>query len=108
MEPLDRLVRLGEEILSWSSLGVLGAFGGVANFYYLNATKNRAFAWGLLAANVVVAFFIGRVVGGFIDPDNQFRDSIAMLLGFFSFPVVHILEARLVAIINRVLPFGGE
>lgn len=108
MEWIDKLVKAAESALAWGSLGVLGSFGGVANFYYLNATKNRAFAWGMLTTNVVIAFFVGRAVGGLIDADNQFRDSIVMLLGFFSFPVIHALESRVVGLISKLPTFGGK
>lgn len=108
MELWDKVVRGLENLLSWGHLGVLGSFGGVANFYYLNATKNRKFLWGVLVANVVVAFFLGRVLGSFISEENQFRDGIVMLFGFFAFPLVHVLESRVVAYLDRVLPFGGK
>lgn len=108
MDWLDRATRAVEAAIVWGNLGVLGAFGGIANFYYLNATKERAFVWGVLAANVVVAFFIGQVLGGFIGSDNQFRDGLVMLFGFFSFPVVHLLESRIVALVDKLLPFGGR
>jgi fluoride ion exporter CrcB/FEX len=99
-------LRFLEGALSWGHLGLLGAFGGIANFYYLNATKNRKFVWGVLAANVILAAFLGKSLGGMISEENEFRDSIVMLLGFFAFPVVHALEARFIAFLDRTLPFG--
>uniref|UniRef100_A0A6M3M342 Holin n=1 Tax=viral metagenome TaxID=1070528 RepID=A0A6M3M342_9ZZZZ len=108
MDIADRLMKFLEGVLSWGHLGILGSFGGIANYYYLNATKNRTFLWGLLCANVVLAFFLGKVLGGFIPEDNEFRDSIVMLIGFFAFPIVNILEARVVAYIDRLLSFGGK
>lgn len=108
MELLDKIARWLETLLSWGHLGFLGAFGGVANFYYLNATKNRKFLWGVLFANVVIAFFLGRALGSFISEENQFRDGIVMLFGFFSFPLVHVLESRVVTLLDRILPFGGK
>jgi len=104
----DRLMKFLEGMLSWGHLGILGAFGGIANFYYLNATKNRTFLWGLLCANVILAFFLGKVLGGFISEENEFRDGIVMLIGFFAFPIVHVLESRVVAFIDRLLPFGSK
>ena len=108
MDLMDRLLRFLEGLLIWGHLGLLGAFGGVANFYYLNATKNRKFLWGVLFANVILAAFLGKALGGLIAEDNQFRDSIVMLLGFFAFPVVHALEARFIAALDRLLPFGSK
>jgi hypothetical protein len=105
---VDRLLRFFEGVLLWGHLGLLGAFGGIANFYYLNATKNRKFLWGVLVANVILAAFLGKALGGLIPEENQFRDSIVMLLGFFAFPVVHALEARFIAFIDRLLPFGSK
>lgn len=108
MEIVDRLLRFVEEALSWGHLGILGAFGGITNFYYLNATKNRKFLWGVLCANVILAFFLGKVLGGFISEENEFRDGIVMLIGFFAFPIVHVLESRVVAYLDHVLPFGSK
>lgn len=94
--------------MGWGQLGILGAFGGIANYYYLNVTKNRKFLWGVLFANIILAFFLGKVLGSFIDEGNEFRDGIVMLIGFFAFPIINILEARVVAFIDRLLPFGSK
>lgn len=108
MDTPEKVLRLIEGAVSWGQLGLLGAFGGVANFYYLNATKNRKFIWGVLVANVILAFFLGRAVGGMIPHDNPIRDSIVMLVGFFAFPIVSVLEHRFIAFLDRVLPLGGK
>ena len=109
MEILERLMRWLETALSWSQLGVLGTFGGIANFYYLNATKNRKFVWGVLVANAVVAFVLGKSIGSFIPETNLYRDGLVMLIGFFAFPLVHVLEAKVIGFVERILPdFGGK
>lgn len=108
MDMPEKILSLVEGAISWGQLGILGAFGGVANFYYLNATKNRKFLWGVLLANVILAFFLGRAIGGMIPQENPVRDSIVMLVGFFAFPIVHALEARFIALLDRLLPFGGK
>lgn len=108
MDIVSKLVKFLEEAVSWGQLGFLGAFGGIANYYYLTVTKNRKFLWGLLSANIVLAFFLGKVLGGFIDESNEFRDGIVMLIGFFAFPIINVLEARVVAFIDKLLPFGSR
>lgn len=108
MDLLAKMLKWVESVISWSDLGILGAFGGVANFYYLNATKSRKFVWGLLVANVILAFFLGKALGGFIPESNEYRDGIVMLIGFFAFPIVHVLESRVVAFINSLVAFGGK
>lgn len=108
MDIMDRALKFLEGAMGWGQLGILGAFGGIANYYYLNVTKNRKFLWGVLFANIILAFFLGKVLGSFIDEENEFRDGIVMLIGFFAFPIINILEARVVAFIDRLLPFGSK
>ncbi len=93
-----------EKVLRWSTAGLLGSFGGAAAFVYLAATKNRKFTIGLLVANAFVAFFVGKAVGFFIAEANPMRDGIIMVAGFFAYPILHVLEGRVVSFIENLSP----
>lgn len=107
MDILDKVFRWLEGYLLWANPGFLGAMGGIANYYYLNITRNRRFVWGALLANVVLAFFLGRALSGFIPGVGETRDGLVMLVGFFAFPILHMLEAQVVALVERIFKPGG-
>lgn len=108
MDILDRALRWLESYMIWANPGLLGAMGGIANYYYLNITRSRKFVWGALLANVVLAFFLGRALSGFIPGSGETRDGLVMLVGFFAFPILHMLEAQVVAWVERIFRPGGK
>lgn len=109
MDILEKALRWAETWLTWSHPGILGAIGGVANYYYLNVTKNRKFVWGALLANAILAFFLGRALSGMLPlEEGETREGLVMLIGFFAFPILHALETHVVAMVGRLLQIGGK
>jgi len=54
--------------------GVIGAFGG-ASFYLYKVSRGQDFKFPLFIINMILAFFIGYVVGNFLSP-SDYRDGV--------------------------------
>lgn len=94
-----------ELILSWSQFGLLGMLGGLVSYFYPPSTEMR-FAWRYFISKLVISFFVGKVAGEFIAVDNQFKSGYIMLLGFFAYPVLGVLEIKVKAWVENFTPPG--
>ena len=94
---IARLVELG-----W--LGVLGAFGGLANYVYLSMRKQTPFNWKRFLANLFLAVFTGIMLGQFISPENPFRDGFIMAFGFCAYPLLNLVEDWIIQFAKSKLP----
>lgn len=89
-----------EELARWSQMGWLGAFGGAAAYVYGATAKNKPFRWIGFAANLFVAFFVGRMMGdlyGALGWSMDYRDGLVMASGFCAYPILRMLETQLAA-----------
>lgn len=96
------------ELTAWLRLGILAAFGGAASYIYLMITKNRPFRWITFAANLFIAFFVGKAMGGFVPEDTKNFSGVVMLMGFCAYPVLGIVEEKIVSYINKRIAAAGE
>lgn len=94
-----------ELVLSWSQFGLLGMLGGIVSYFYPPSTEMR-FTWRYFISKLILAFFVGKVAGEFIDPTNQFKSGYIMLLGFFAYPVLGVLETKVKAWVDNLTPPG--
>lgn len=101
----ERVVARAAELIA---LGVLGAFGGIANYVYNSVKRHKTFSFWLFMANMVLAAFVGMMVGQFIDLDNPYRDGYIMAFGFAAYPVLELLEDRVRAYLDKKFPNGSE
>jgi hypothetical protein len=92
--------------LAWSQFGLLGMLGGLASYFYPPSTEMR-FTWRYFISKLILAFFAGKVAGEFIAIDNQFKSGYIMLLGFFAYPVLGVLEIKVKAWVENFTPPPG-
>lgn len=95
------------ELSEWARLGLLAAFGGAASYVYIMVTKNRKFVWWMFLANLFIAFFAGKAIGGFIPEDSKNYTGWVMMLGFCAYPVLGLIEAKILQYIDRRTLPGG-
>lgn len=89
--------------LAWSQFGWLGVVGGVASYFYKGSTDPR-FSLRFFISKLVVAFFVGKVAGEFIAAENQFKSGYTMVLGFFAYPVLAVLEVKVKGWVEKYNP----
>jgi fluoride ion exporter CrcB/FEX len=86
---------LVDKALDFLRAGVLASFGAMAKYLYDSTTTDKKFTWGMFAANIFIAFFVGKLVGEFIDPAHQYRDGMIMVAGYGSYPFLAWLEVTI-------------
>jgi hypothetical protein len=91
-----------QKLQEMAELGLLGAFGAVASTAFSVAHKRKVFRLGVFICNVIVAAFVGNVMGALLG-DSPHKDSTIMLCGFFAYPLLEALEARVKGTIEQVL-----
>lgn len=98
--------RVPERVVELAQLGLLGAFGGAANYVYVTIQNEQKFSWWRMIVNMFLAFFVGDMAGSLL-PDSQFKDGLLMTAGFCTYPILNILETqsrrRLGALMDRVI-----
>ena len=77
---------------------MVGGFGH--NLYLMR--KGRKFTILLFCLNILLAGFVGYVVGKFI-PEGGMRDGILAISGFSSFPILAILEEKGADLVLNIL-----
>ena len=65
----DRLI---ERLMEMLQLGMLGAFGGLANYVYVTVQREQRFSWWRMGVNLFLSFFVGNFVGGIV-PDSTYK-----------------------------------
>lgn len=97
-----------KDVQDWMKLGMLASFGGAASYVYIMITKNRPFRWMTFLANLFIAFFVGKSLGGFIPEDSANYTGWVMLLGFSAYPVLGAAENWVLAKIESLALPGGK
>jgi hypothetical protein len=84
-----------DDIGPWLSLAVIGGVGGAINQLYQHATKARPLSWKMLTINFIVSAFVAHLFGALIpEAFNEYRSTIGGAVGFVSYPLLQIVEAR--------------
>ena len=98
--------RIAERLYEMFQLGMLGAFGGLANYVYITVQREQQFSWWRMLVNLFLAFFVGNFVGSIV-PESTFKDGIMMAAGFCTYPILNVLEVQskkaLVILADRAL-----
>lgn len=97
-----------QELSEWSKLGLLAAFGGTASYVYIMVRKNKKFHWFTFFANLFVAFFVGKAIGGFVPPETSNFGGWIMLLGFLAHPILDRVEDRILAKLDKFVDIEGK
>lgn len=89
-----------QKFLTWSHNGLIASFGGAASFVYL-ASKSKKFAPWLFLANIFVSFYVGTTLAPWVNVDPELKDGVVSLLGFFAYPILHFLEGKVLAYLEK-------
>ncbi len=83
--------------------GTSAGIGAFAQYMYVYVTKSMPFTWWRFAANIVLGFFVGQVIGSFLPPDFQYRDGILLMAGFSVYQFLQIAEAKMAVFFRGLL-----
>lgn len=96
------------DALDWIKLGMLAMFGGAASYVYMMVVKNRQFRWFTFGANLFIAFFVGKSLGGFIPESSINYTGWVMMLGFCAYPALGVAEAKVLKYLDSRIAPGSE
>lgn len=80
---------------SFFMAGILALFGAVANYIYSSIHKKTPFGIGTFIGTAFLGFFVGNVVGSFMEPNFPYRDGILMVSGFVCYPILGLIESEI-------------
>lgn len=93
-----------ERIMEAATVGILATAGGVAN--YLHAVyikRQKEFSVVMFVMNILLAFFVGNLVGSFLEQSYRYRDGIIMMAGYCTFPILSIIDTHGRLLIKKLI-----
>ena len=92
-----------ERIAEAAINGAIGLFWWASYYLYI-VSKGNKFHVVYFLINLFLAFFIGYVVGQFLDPSMAYRDGIIAVSGFCALPILSFLEKNGAKLILNQIP----
>ncbi len=87
------LERLPEKVFEFAQLGLLGAFGGLANYVHVTMYQEQKFSWVRMIVNIFLAFYVGNLIGSMM-PESTYKDGLIMAAGFCCHPILKLIEVQ--------------
>lgn len=91
--------RVGELVAA----GMLASMGGAASTLYAHVKEDKPLSFVSFIINVLLAGFVGQVVGSFIPLDFTYRDGILLSAGFCTFPILGLLQTYTTKFVEKIL-----
>lgn len=93
---MDRLADL-------AAAGLLAAFGGAASVLYSHVKDDKPLSVTIFFVNVILAGFVGQVIGSLIPIDFAYRDGLLLSAGFCTFPILGLLQTYTTAAAEKLM-----
>lgn len=94
------------DYIQYFDAGLIGLFGGLANYFYYIDRQHLKFKFRHLFTTSILAFFMG-IVGYIFLPDEPNKPGYLMLCGFFCYKIIEFIEENGEKIIKAVLKKGN-
>lgn len=75
-----------------AAASLLAAMGGAASTLYAHVKDDKPLSLTIFFINVLLAGFVGQVVGSLIPADFAYRDGLLLSAGFCTFPILGLLQ----------------
>jgi len=85
--------------------GLIGTFGGLANYFYYIDKQHLKFKFRHLFTTSILAFFMG-IVGYVFLPTGPNKLGYLMLVGFFCYPIIDFLSKNLDRVLKAIIKRG--
>lgn len=86
--------------------GLLAAFGGLVGHLVDNVKRGSKFSWPAFAVAVLVAFFVGQVLGNWLPHEMYGRDGVLMVAGTSGYPMLVAMQDIVRGLVKKVGPGG--
>lgn len=81
--------------------GLLASFGGLVGHLVDVVHRKATFSWLSFFVAILVAFFVGQVLGEWLPHELPGRDGILMVSGTSGYPVLVLLQERVKGLIRQ-------
>lgn len=95
----------GEQLRETAMLiksGALAAFGGMVGYLVDVTHGQKTFSWLGYGVFVLTAFFVGQILDSWLPSDMPGRGGVLMVAGTTAYPVLQVLRARTLALVEKV------
>lgn len=82
--------------------GALAAFGGMVGYLVDVTHGQKTFSWLGYGVFVLTAFFVGQILDSWLPSDMPGRGGVLMVAGTTAYPVLQVLRARTLALVEKV------
>lgn len=86
--------------------GLLAAFGGLVGHLVDNIKRGDSFSFVGFVTSVLVAFFVGQVLGDWLPHEMYGRDGVLMVAGTSAYPVLASLQDVVMKLVEKLDPGG--
>jgi len=100
------LIQPFNDYIQYLDAGLIGMFGGLANYFYYIDRQHIKFKFRHLLTTSMLAFFIG-VVGYIFLPDGPNKPGYLMICGFFCYKIIEFIDKNGEKIVKALLKKGG-
>ena len=100
--PVNELIERFGDIVIAGGVSIVG--GAVAYVFKLTKTKEE-FRLVPFFYSIIIAFFVGNVIGSLLPKGLEYRDGIILIFGFLSYPFLIMLERDGLDYVKAWLPF---
>lgn len=76
-----------------AAASLLAAMGGAASTLYAHVKDDKPVSITIFIINILLAGFVGQVVGSLIPGSFAYRDGVLLAAGFCTFPILGLLQA---------------
>lgn len=87
--------------------GLLAAFGGLVGHLVDNINRGKKFSWFAFLVAVLVAFFVGQVLGDWLPSDMKGRDGVLMVAGTSGYPLLSAMQDMVMKFVRKIGVGGG-
>lgn len=82
--------------------GALAAYGGMVGYLVDVTYGQKTFSWLGYGVFVLTAFFVGQILDSWLPSDLPGRGGLLMVAGTTAYPVLQVLRARTLALVERI------
>jgi len=82
--------------------GALAAYGGMVGYLVDVTHGQKTFSWLGYGVFVLTAFFVGQILDSWLPSDLPGRGGLLMVTGTTAYPVLQVLRARTLALVERI------
>ena len=84
--------KLMARLLEWTGFGMAAASGAAVRYLYVQLSRDAPFSGKRLVLHMLMAFWVGVIIGESLAPDYKFTFGVVALTGYFTQHILAFAE----------------